>query len=152
MIPPTPAANTAEPGLTDGDRPLQKKSDPHLRSVNDTIGYHLEAIDGAIGHVEDFLIDEDDWSVRYLVVDTRNWWPGKKVVIAPSWISDVSWTRSQVVVDLTREAIKGSPAYDPSVPWNPAYAMELHDYYGRPRYGVHEAAHAGDPNIRRGKT
>jgi hypothetical protein len=149
IIPPTPAANSAEPGLTDGDRPLTTKSDPHLRSVNDTIGYNIEAIDGAIGHVDDFLIDEEDWSIRYLAVDTRNWWPGKKVVIAPSWISNVSWTKSQVVVDLTREAIKGSPAYDPSTPWNPAYATELHDYYGRPRYGAHDPAHATGESTRR---
>lgn len=157
IIPPTPAANSGEPAFTDGDRPLTaragtSKDDPHLRSVNDTIGYHIEAIDGAIGHVDDFLIDDEDWSIRYLAVDTRNWWPGKKVVIAPSWISDVSWTKSQVIVDLTRQAIKGSPAYDPSAPWSPAYAAELHDYYGRPHHGVHEAAHAGDESMRRGKS
>lgn len=130
---PTPAANTSEPGLTDGDMPLKKRGDPYLRSVNDTIGYHLEASDGAIGHAEDFLIDDKDWRIRYIVVDTRNWWPGKKVIVAPAWILDVSWEKARVVVDLTRDMIKNSPPYEPTMSWSEDYAVALHEHYGRPR-------------------
>jgi hypothetical protein len=130
---PIPAGNSAEPGYTDGEAPLRRQ-DPFLRSAKDTLNYHIEARDGAIGHVEEFLFDDEAWRVRYLVIDTRNWLPGKKVIIAPEWIRDVSWEQRRVFVDLTREAIEGSPPYDASAPWNHAYSVQLHDYYGRPRY------------------
>ena len=57
--------------------------DPHLRSIEAVTGYHIHASDGEIGHVEDFLVEDADWSIHYLVVDTKNWWPGKKVLISP---------------------------------------------------------------------
>jgi hypothetical protein len=65
--------------------------DPHLRSTDEVTGYHLVALDGEIGHVDDFIIDDETWAIRYLVVATRNWWPGKKVLISPKWIESVSW-------------------------------------------------------------
>lgn len=134
ILAPTPAANTSEPGLTDGDAPLVRRGDPHLRSTNDTLRHRIEALDGSIGHVNDFLVDEKSWRIRYLVIDTRNWWPGKKVLVAPDWIKNVNWSDKSVTVNLTRDAIKRSPPYDAAAPWNPEYAAELHDYYGRPRY------------------
>jgi hypothetical protein len=128
MVPPVPAVN-----LPPTSRGPQKSADPHLRSTTELIGYRIEAVDGAIGHVDDFLLDDESWRIRYLVVDTRNWWPGKKVVVAPTWIRDVSWEKLKVVIDLTKESIKGGPPYEPSQPWSPEYAARLHDYYGRPR-------------------
>jgi hypothetical protein len=68
------------------------------------------------------------------VIDTRNWWPGKKVVVAPDWIHEVSWERRSVRVDLTRDAIKAGPTYEAAAAWTPEYAAELHDHYARPRY------------------
>jgi len=56
----------------------QKMWDPHLRSTRHVSGYHIQALDGEVGHVEDFIIDDETWSIRYLIVGTRNWWPGKK--------------------------------------------------------------------------
>src|SRR5664279_109317 len=85
--------------------------DPHLRSTSDVARYDIEATDGAIGHVEDFVIDDDTWAIRYLIVDTRNWWPGKRVLIAPQWIERVSWNESRVFIHLSREAIKLSPEF-----------------------------------------
>jgi len=133
ILEPTPATSDADAGFTDGDRPLKRRGDPFLRSVNDTIGYRLEASDGALGHVEDFLIDDEDWRIRYLVVDTRNWWAGRKVVVAPAWILDVSWEKARVAVDLTRNMIKNSPPYEPTMPWSEDYAGALHEHYGRLR-------------------
>ena len=54
-------------------------------------GHHIQATDGEIGHVEDFIIDDETWAIRYLIVDTQNWWPGKKVLVSPQWIERVSW-------------------------------------------------------------
>jgi hypothetical protein len=90
--------------------------EPRLRSVRDVIGYHVEATDGSVGHVEDFLVDDTTWDIRFIVVDTRNWWPGKKVRLSVQSISNVSWPESHLAVALTRDAIKASPVYDPSEP------------------------------------
>lgn len=88
------------------------KPDPHLRSANEVIGYHIQARDGAVGHVEDFVIDDEVWAIRHMVVDTRNWLPGKKVLIAPAWVSRVRWSDRRVRVDLICDVIKGSPEYN----------------------------------------
>jgi hypothetical protein len=111
-----------------------EKEDPHLRSTKEVIGYYIEATDGNIGHVEDFLIDDDVWAIRYIVVDTVNWWPGKKVLVAPQWIKDVSWTESRVYVNLTRERIKNAPEYDPTALLDRAYEDKLYEHYGSPKY------------------
>jgi uncharacterized protein YrrD len=112
----------------------QAPGDVHLRSSREVEGYHIQARDGEIGHVEDFIVDDETWRLRYLVVDTRNWWPGKKVLVAPEWIARISWEEALVHVDLTREAIKAGPEFDPGQPINREYEARLYDYYGRPVY------------------
>ena len=84
----------------------EKAWDPHLRSTHGVSGHHIQALDGEIGHVEDFIIDDETWAIRYLIVDTHNWWPGKKVLVSPQWIERVSWGERKVFVNLSREVIK----------------------------------------------
>jgi hypothetical protein len=108
--------------------------DPHLRSTKEVIGYDIQARDGKIGHVEDFVTDDQDWTIRYMVVDTRDWLPGRKVLVSPQWVEQILWSESDVHVDLARETIKRSPEYDPSAPVNRDYEERLYDYYGRPKY------------------
>jgi uncharacterized protein YrrD len=108
--------------------------DPNLRSVRDVTGYYIQAIDGDIGHVEDFIVDDREWAIRYMVVDTRNWWPGKKVVVSPDWIRQVSWRESQVHVDLTRDALQSAPEYDPDLPLARDYESRLFQHHGRRGY------------------
>jgi len=124
-----------EPGREAKDRvpPLPRSSDAHLRSANDTVGYHVQASDGEVGHVEDFLIDDETWRIRYFVIDTRNWLPGRRVLVAPDWVHDVDWVTEKVHADLTRNAVKASPLYNPSSSWRPDYAGELESHYGRGR-------------------
>jgi hypothetical protein len=118
---------TKEPrGLDDSD----------LRSTEEVSGYSIAALDGSIGHVEDFIIDDGGWGIRYMAVDTRNWLPGRKVLVAPQWIDRVSWAERQVYVYLSQAAVKNSPEYDPSAPVNRQYEAKLYDYYGRPKYWV----------------
>lgn len=107
---------------------------PDLRSVNEVAGYGIQALDGELGHVEDFLIEAESWMIRYLIVDTRNWLPGQKVLIARPWITRVDWPNQSVYVDLTVEAIKNSPEYDPGSPVTRAYEEELFGYYDSPSY------------------
>ncbi|MBC7562017.1 MAG: PRC-barrel domain-containing protein [Gemmatimonadaceae bacterium] len=123
-------------GLTDAmPAPDEEPSgDAHLRSASEVRGYHLQGTDDAVGHVEDFIADDETWGVHYLVVDTSNWWFGKQVLIAPRWATRVSWPERKVFVDLTREAIKGSPEWDGSAAVNREYEQRLYDYFGRPVY------------------
>ncbi|MCJ7717472.1 MAG: PRC-barrel domain-containing protein [Anaerolineales bacterium] len=115
---------------------LEQQVDQHLRSTKEVIGYHIQATDDEIGHVEDFIVHEDDWTLRYMVVDTKNWLPGKKVIIPPHWIKKISWGDSEVIVEVARETVKGSPEFDPAEPVNREYETRLYDYYGRPKYWI----------------
>jgi sporulation protein YlmC with PRC-barrel domain len=108
--------------------------DIHLRSAREIIEYQIQASNGEIGHVEDFVLDDESWNIRYMVVDTRNWLPGRKVIISPQWIEKISWVESKVHVGLALEIIEKSPEYDPSAPVNREYEEVLYDYYGRPKY------------------
>jgi uncharacterized protein YrrD len=115
------------------------RTDSHLRSTREVHGHAIEAADGEIGHVQDFVIDDQTWAVRYLEVATRNWLPGKKVLLPPSWIKSVSWRDSKVFVDLQREKIKASPEYVESEPISRAYETLLYQHYGQPPYWLREA-------------
>jgi len=83
-----------------------------LHKVSKLRGFHLLATDGEIGHVDDVLIDERTWTVRYLVVDTSNWIGGRSVLISPATIGSVDSVHKAIQVALTREAIKNSPSVD----------------------------------------
>ena len=89
----------------------EKAWDPNLRSTYSVSGHHVQATDGEIGHVEDFILDDELWAIRYLIVNTHNWWAGKKVLISPRWVERVSWSERKVIVNLSRETIKRSPEY-----------------------------------------
>ena len=120
-------------------REIQKESaNSHLRSNQAVTGYHIEAADGEIGHVEGFIMDDETWAIRYLEVATRNWWPGKKVLVAPAWIQRVSWEQSKVYVGLSRETIKTGPEFVESVPITREYEDRLYLHYGQPPYWMHE--------------
>jgi hypothetical protein len=101
----------------------------------------MEAIDGEIGHLDGFVMDDETWAIRYIEVATRNWWPGKKVLISPEWIERVSWTDSKVYVGLSREAIKSGPEYVESIPITREYENKLYLHYGRPPYWIPEHEH-----------
>lgn len=108
--------------------------DPHLRSTNAVTGYHVKATDGEIGHIEDFLVDDETWAIRYLIVDTQNWWPGKRVLVSPQWIDRVSWFESKVFVTLDRSVVKQAPTYTHDTPVTREFEARLHEHYQRPGY------------------
>jgi hypothetical protein len=111
-----------------------RDGDPNLRSLREVTRYDIEASDGSIGTVDDLLCDDAMWIVRYMVVDTRKWLPGKSVLVAPTWIDQVEWSKHRVKVDLTRDEVSGSPEFTPSQPVNRQYEERLYDFYGRPVY------------------
>ncbi len=109
----------------------QQSHDPHLRSASEVIGYHIEASDGAIGHVDDFLFDDEDWSLRYVVVDTRNWLPGRQVLVSAEWVEDVSWSERRAYVGLSREEVRSSPEYDRDLLISADDEERLYRHYNR---------------------
>ena len=118
----------------DIERAKHRDDDPHLRSCKEVIGYHIHATDGEVGHVDGFLVDDESWAIRYLVVNTSNWWLGHRVLIAPQWIGGVRWTDRSVTVDLSREAVKTSPPYDSSADLDRQREAGLYTHYERLPY------------------
>ncbi|MBN1837754.1 MAG: PRC-barrel domain-containing protein [Spirochaetales bacterium] len=110
------------------------EGDSHLRSRREVNSYYIQARDGDLGHVEDFLLEEESWAFRYLVVDTRNWLPGRKVLVHPAWIEEVSWYDQRVRVDLERERIRSSPEFHEPEDVTRDYEALLFDHYGRSGY------------------
>lgn len=108
----------------------QAHNDLHLRSVETINGYHIHASDGEIGHVADFLVEDADWGIHYLVVDTRNWWPGKNVLVSPRSIHEIDWTNRLVNLTVARQRIKASPAYEEASKIDRAYENHFNNYYG----------------------
>jgi hypothetical protein len=107
-----------------------RDDDPHLRSAEAVTGYHIHARDGEVGHVEDFLVEDADWSIHYLIVDTKNWWPGKTVLISPRSARKIEWSHKLVDLDVDRQRVKDSPAYDPSITVDQDYDDKFLTYYG----------------------
>lgn len=132
---------------------VEEVGDVHLRSAKEVRGYHIQGTDDAIGHVDDFIVDDETWEVRYLVVDTSDWWFGTKVLVAPRWATRISWEEKTCFIDLTRDTIRHCPQWDPKGPINREYEERLHDHYGRPVYwdgstrpvASRELDHSGTP-------
>jgi uncharacterized protein YrrD len=119
--------------------PVPKKNpaehrDPHLRSGEEVCEYEIHAEDGEVGHVEDFVIDDQAWRIRYLVVVTRNWFPGKRVLLSPDWIEEISAEDREIFVTMARSTIKAAPDYDATVPVSRAFEQKLHEHYGHKAY------------------
>jgi hypothetical protein len=123
------------------NRVRRESLDSHLRSTEALTGYDIEAADGEIGQVDGFVMDDEAWAIRYMEVATRNWWPGKKVLVSPGRIERVSWEESKAYVGLSREAIKEGPEYIESRPITREYENRLYFHYGRPPYRLHDAEH-----------
>lgn len=110
--------------------------DPSLRSAREVTGYYIHASDGFVGHVEDLLVGVDDWVVRYFVVDTRNWLPGRRVLLSPTWVRGIAWADREVLVDHTREDVKAAPAYDAERGVDRAFEQRIHGHYGFAPYWI----------------
>jgi len=122
----------SEEARRDADTP---PADVHLRSTKAVKGYHVEAADGTIGHVCGFIFDDGAWAIRYLVVDTRNGWPGgREVLLATQWIDLAEWNGPTVSTTLTRDAIKNAPEYHGALPLSRHYEETLYKYYGKGGY------------------
>lgn len=127
MPPPLPeAAVTSEE--------VERIREEHLRSVVEVIGYGIAATDRDLGEVDDFVVDDLTWVLRYLVVDTGRWLPGRKILIAPPLLGAIDWPGQRLSVGLDAERIRNAPEFDPAVPIDRRYEAAIYEYYGLPRY------------------
>jgi hypothetical protein len=108
----------------------RNEGDPHLRSVKAVTGYHLHAEDGEIGHLEDFQADDRIWDIRYLAINTSNWWHGAHVLVPPRAVRAFDWSDHSLAVALTRDTIRDSPHWNPALPIDAAYEARLSRHYG----------------------
>lgn len=116
----------------------ERAADPHLFGTRETAEYRVEALNGDAGHIEDFIMDEDDWVIHYIANALEDPLPeeesSKLVLISIEWVQKVVRNEERIYVDLDRARIRSSPVFDPAVPIDREYELELYDHYGRPRY------------------
>jgi hypothetical protein len=117
------------PRQGDNEDARRQQGDRHLRSVRELMSYNIHASDGDIGQVADFLLEDGDWSIRYLVIDTHGWWSGKKVLISPRSIESTNWSTQTVNINVDRQDVRDSPEYDGSQAIDRAYEYQFHGYY-----------------------
>jgi hypothetical protein len=130
----TPGPTAVEQLPTEVVEGLQNSEESHLHSMVDTQGYDLEALDGTIGHVSDFVIDSQGWAIRYLVIDTSNWLAGRKVLISPQWVERIEWDDARLYLNVRKEVVANSPEQPADLRLDRVYERELHRHYGYPEY------------------
>jgi hypothetical protein len=107
-----------------------KGDDRDLHGIASIIGSHVHATDGEIGHVENFLMDDADWGIKFLTVHTSNWLPAEKVLISPRSVHEVHWEQGHIHVDVNRKQVEDSPRHDPSATVDGAFEEKFLTYYG----------------------
>jgi hypothetical protein len=129
-----PSPYRFDSNLLEGDRQESSNgnADPHLRNARLVEEYHVQATDGPIGHLENCLVDEATWGIRYLIIETRNWWPGQHVLISPYTVRGINWSDRDVTLDMTSDKIKRSPASNRAAMISKSYEEQLHGYHGWP--------------------
>jgi uncharacterized protein YrrD len=127
-------ASIAAAELAMRDKHKIETADHHLRSAKEVTGYHVHAKEDPIGHVEEFLVDDEAWALRYMVVNTAKWWAGRHVIVRPQWVTNVEWSDSVVTLGIDRASVEASPEYDPAITLLRDYEARLHEHYQRAIY------------------
>ena len=130
-----PLIGGRSPGEAAGIGTGMDEGDPHLRSITAVTGCHLHATDGSIGHLENFMVDDATWTIDYLIVDTKNWWPGKHVLLSPHAVKEINYLDHEIRLRVSRDQVKASPLWDPVTEIEQAYQRRLHNHYDWPAYG-----------------
>jgi hypothetical protein len=120
----------ATPPLADDETPSEP-SEPHLRSSTEVAGYRMRADEHEVGHVDDLIVDEATWIIRYLDVKTGPWLFGRHVLIAAAWLDGVDWSAREVVTVLQPDAIETAPAYDRDAVIGQDDEIALYKHYGQ---------------------
>jgi sporulation protein YlmC with PRC-barrel domain len=132
MSPTAPFAQAMAPDEAASMLTQQGEGDPHLRSVSATEGYQIHATDGEIGHVSNFLLDNTNWTLRYMIVDTGNWWPGKHVLLSPACVTGIDWVAEEIAINVPIDKVRASPEWDPASLIHGSYEARLREHYDWP--------------------
>jgi hypothetical protein len=114
--------------LNDSSSDLQSR-DSTLHSVRDVTGYGIEMHNGSNGHVEDFVADDSNWIIRYVVLDARSARSAKRALVPVVCIDDLDSAGARVRIDLDRETIAEAPAFHPAAPINREYEARVQRHY-----------------------
>ena len=113
----------------------ENKNETYLRSVKELLGYGMNAMDGEVGKVLDFIVEDDDWQIQHMVVDASKLTDSdKQVLVAMDWVEKIDVAKKEIFIDLSQNAIEHGPEFDPNRPINRQYEEVIYDYYGRPKY------------------
>ena len=116
-----------------------KQDQTGLYALDKLRNFSVQANDGSVGHVKDFLARPSDWIIRYMLVDTGNWLPGKKVAIPIDWIETIDWEQRRVVVSVTCAQVKDSPGLEELDTIDRAFEERFFKYYQRPGYWIKQS-------------
>lgn len=131
----TPYPSVARVSTVDRGSASDYPADMQLHSVEQLLGYEVQATGQGIGQVQDLVFDEDSWQIRYLVVDTHGGGTGgHTVLISRLWVERIDWARQLIHTTLTREQVRGSPVYEDIASIHRDYEIRLHANYHRPGY------------------
>jgi uncharacterized protein YrrD len=105
-----------------------------LHSIQKLEGIRILAADEQVGTVEEVYFDDEQWVVRYLVVDTGRWLGRRRALISPNAVQSIDWHRNTILVNLSRTQVEGSPGIDTAKPVSRQQEAAYHSYYGYPPY------------------
>lgn len=111
---------------------FEKIEESHLRSSDEIIGYAVKTSDAEFGFIDDFIFETGNWMIRFFVISSRKWFPGKKFLIDIDWISEFDWRGQTAQIALTKAQLETAPEYDPKEPVNRDYLLDLYNFYGEP--------------------
>ena len=113
----------------ENENPQHQSGDQHLRSFKDLKGYTIHASDGEFGEVDDLIVDSVSWSVPFMVIETGNWYSGKKILTTTKNIRSIEWKDSSVHVTQSTHTLKSSPEFDYSEPMDQETERSLYNFY-----------------------
>lgn len=131
---PEPIPPVSSPASSNPQLHAQKARNSHLRSTQEVIGYHIQTTDGDLGHIEDFIVEDELWLIRYVAINTNNWGMGKKYLVSPTNIQHLVWDKKKVYLTLSTQQVQEGLEYNPAEPVNRQHEIRFYDYYGRPKH------------------
>ena len=99
-----PAYWTMEASRLAGEK-SESEGDPNLRSANEILTYKVKTSDGDLGSMDDLVVEDANWFIRFLVLSAGGWFEGQKLLVATRWVGSVSWANKEVIVPHSRDSI-----------------------------------------------
>jgi len=112
--------------------PVPELSTPQPIRWNTIVAYRAHVLDGPVGTLRDLILDDENWHIRYLVVELALEGTSHQTLVSSDWVSSIHPDKSSVSLNLSIRELIGSPEYDPKVPVNRDIEGKLYDYYGQP--------------------